>query len=176
MPTMLILRGIPTDDYPRGALEEAPALEYARRMGYTGRVLDVPGNAYNGSPQVLLTLQTIRENFDVAALYGFSGGGYNVRHILRYLTKEEKDRIKLVVVLGAENNPRDLYERTDLDGTPWKLVYHVDPKAGHMAGPRVLLSETPPTPAEPLPKPLGWDLWPNLGRALKSVLSFFRKP
>lgn len=171
MPIMLILRGIPSDGYPRGALKEAPALEYARRMGYTGRILDVPGHPYNGSPQVILTLQTIRENFDVAALYGFSGGGYNLRHVLDYLTDEEKKRIHLVVCLGAPNNPPGLYQG------PWQLVYRDDPPAGHMAGPDALLALTPdPKPIEP-PKPTeppnagGW-----INSLFNSAFSFFRRP
>ena len=47
LPTMLILRGIAGHfagrDWPRGALDEPPALEYARRRGYVGEVLDVDG-------------------------------------------------------------------------------------------------------------------------------------
>ena len=44
---MLILRGITGHyagrDWPRGALDEPSALEYARRKGYVGQVLDVAG-------------------------------------------------------------------------------------------------------------------------------------
>lgn len=177
MPTMLILRGIATDNYPRGALEEAPALEYARRMGYAGRVLDVPGKAFNGSPQMAMALQAIREDFNVAALYGFSGGGYNLRHVLNHMTPEEKERIKLVVVLGALENPRYFYE----DGH-WKLVYRTDPPEGHMAGPRALLNETPEPPKPTLAEPPAWDkqsygFWSTFGRLIAAVWKgLFQKP
>jgi hypothetical protein len=44
---MLILRGIAGNfagrDWPHGALDEPSALEYARRKGYEGKVLDVAG-------------------------------------------------------------------------------------------------------------------------------------
>ena len=47
--TMLILRGIAGhfagQTYPHGALDEPAALDYARRRGYLGRVLDVSGEA-----------------------------------------------------------------------------------------------------------------------------------
>src|SRR5262249_52581640 len=47
LPTMLILRGIAGHfagrDWPRGALDEPSALQYAGRRGYVGEVLDVDG-------------------------------------------------------------------------------------------------------------------------------------
>jgi hypothetical protein len=138
LPTMLVLRGIAGNfdgkDYPRGALDEPAALEYARRRGYVGQVLDVSGEAYDGSPQVRQALEAFRADTSISALYGFSGGGYNVCHILSALSKDELRRIKLVVVLGAPNNPARMYEGA------WELVYRLDP--GHMDGPRVLLAET----------------------------------
>ena len=69
----------------------------------------------------------------VAALYGFSGGGYNVRWVLQSLTPVERKRIHLVVVLGAPLNNPSLYRGM------WELVYRLDPPQGHMAGPRALL-------------------------------------
>jgi hypothetical protein len=54
-------------------------------------------------------------------------------YILDDLTDAERDRIKLVIVLGAPKNSPDLYKG------PWELVYHSDP--GHMSGPRALLGE-----------------------------------
>src|SRR5262245_41428483 len=44
-PVMLILRGIPSPDYPRGQLDDDSALEYARRVGYQGEVIDAAGNS-----------------------------------------------------------------------------------------------------------------------------------
>jgi hypothetical protein len=134
---MLILRGIKGTfdgkDWPRGALYEAPALEYARRRGYGGKVLDVAGAAYDGSPQVVQALAAFRADKTVTAFYGFSGGGYNLKHILDDLSDEERDRIRLVVVLGAPgNSPSDYHGH-------WELVYRLDP--GHMAGPSALLGD-----------------------------------
>jgi hypothetical protein len=129
MPKMLILRGV------KNLLDEQPAVEYARERGYLGKVLDVSGEAYPGSPQVVMALQAFRSDPEVEALYGFSGGGYNVRHVLASLAPHEKARIKLVIVVGSPQNPPSLYEG------PWELVYRLDPPAGHMMGPKTLLAE-----------------------------------
>ena len=104
-----------------------------------GEVLDVDGAAGPQSRQVRMCVETIRKRDDVVALYGFSGGGYNIRHVLAALSADERNRLKLIVVLGAPNNPPALYR----DG-PWELVYRLDPPAGHMAGPKALLAETAP--------------------------------
>jgi hypothetical protein len=138
---MLILRGTTGHfdgrDWPRGALREAPALEYAKRRSYEGQVLDIAGKAYTGSPQHRLALKEYRRDRTVAALYGFSGGGYNVRHVIDDLDKAERSRLALVVVLGAPLNDASLY-----DG-PWELVYRRDPPPPleHMDGPAALLAE-----------------------------------
>ena len=105
MPKMLILRGV------KNLLDEQPAVEYARERGYRGEVLDVSGEAYPGSPQVVMALQAFRSDPEVEALYGFSGGGYNVRHVLANLAPHEKARVKLVIVVGSPQNPPSLYER-----------------------------------------------------------------
>ena len=84
MSKMLILRGI------KNLLDEPPAVEYARERGYLGKVLDASGEAYPGSPQVVMALQAFRSDPDVEALYGFSGGGYNVRHVLAALPHRRK--------------------------------------------------------------------------------------
>jgi len=135
--TMLILRGIAGHfagkTYPHGALDEPAALDYAKRRGYLGRVLDVSGEVYKDSPQVVEALAAIRRDQSISALYGFSGGGYNAAYILDDLTVAERDRIKLVIVLGAPKNSPDLYKG------PWELVYRSDPS--HMSGPRALLGE-----------------------------------
>jgi uncharacterized protein (TIGR02594 family) len=135
---MLILRGIAGHysgrNWPRGALDEPSALEYATRRGYAGRVLDVAGATGAHSPQVRMALDEFRRDPSVTALYGFSGGGYNVRHIIDALTKEERARLRLVVVLGAPHSPSKLYQG------PWELVYRLDPPKGHMDGPRALLA------------------------------------
>jgi uncharacterized protein (TIGR02594 family) len=135
--TMLILRGIAGHyagrDWPRGALDEPPALEYASRRGYKGRVLDVAGATGAHSPQTRMAVDEFRRDNTVTALYGFSGGGYNVLHFIHALTSAERERLRLVVVLGAPKNPEHLYKGS------WELVYRRDPAGGHMAGPRALL-------------------------------------
>ena len=139
---MLILRGIAGHyggrDWPRGALDEPSAVEYAERRGYTGQVLDVAGATGPESAQTKLALAEFRRDIEVAALYGFSGGGYNVRHVIHALTPGERGRLQLVVVLGAPHNAPALY-RGD-----WELIYRLDPPGGHMDGPRALLATTSP--------------------------------
>ena len=103
------------------------------RSASLGRVLDVSGEAYKDSPQVVEALAAIRRDQSISALYGFSGGGYNAAYILEDLTDAERDRIKLVIVIGAPKNSPDLYKG------PWELVYRSDPS--HMSGPRALLGE-----------------------------------
>lgn len=135
---MLILRGIAGRysgrDWPRGALDEPPALEYASRRGYVGQVLDVAGATGRKSPQTLMALAEFHRDETVAALYGFSGGGYNIYHILKSLPLDKQSRLQLVVVLGAPKTPAHLYRG------PWELVYRTDPPGGHMDGPRALLA------------------------------------
>lgn len=135
---MLILRGIAGHyagrDWPRGALDEPSALEYARRRGYVGQVLDVAGATGANSPQTRMALAEFHRDGAVTALYGFSGGGYNVLHIINALKHTERARLGLVVVLGAPRNPYTLYRG------PWELVYRLDPPGGHMDGPRALLA------------------------------------
>jgi hypothetical protein len=136
---MLILRGIAGHfagrDWPKGALDEPSALAYAERTGYVGKVLDVPGKTGKASSQTLLAIREFRQDQSVQAFYGFSGGGYNVRHILKALTTDEKRRIRKLVVLGAPKNPAILYKG------PWELVYRLDSPMGHMDGSLSLLAE-----------------------------------
>jgi len=139
--TMLILRGIAGvfggRSHPKGALDEPAALAYAAKRGYLGKVLPVSGEAYERSPQVELALHEIVSDPTVTALYGFSGGGYNLRHILDSLTDKELARIKLVVVLGAPNAPPSAF--TARSPGNWEVVYRKDPS--HMDGPAMLLGE-----------------------------------
>jgi hypothetical protein len=141
VPKMLILRGIAGHfagrDWPKGALDEPSALAFAERAGYIGSVLNVPGTTGAKSKQTLMALHEFRQDQSVQAFYGFSGGGYNVRHIIEALTADEKIRIRTLVVLGAPKNPPSLY------AGPWDLVYRLDPPTGHMDGPRALLAELP---------------------------------
>jgi len=141
---MLILRGkagkyaLPGEqprDWPRGALDEPAALEFARLRGYDANVLDVVGYSGANGPQVRLALAEIRADDEIFALYGFSAGGYAIYHILRALKPKERERLALVVVLGAPPQP----EKQGYSG-PWELIFRLDPPAGHMAGPRALLT------------------------------------
>jgi hypothetical protein len=179
MPKILILRGnrgvYPDEQgrshsYPRGALHEAAAKEYARRKGYEGLVLDVAGNALpsgnrSHTPQTLMALTTFRADNSVSAFYGFSGGGYDVWWILRSLTSEELKRVKLVVVLGAPDRPQSEFDSSSFKGASWELVYKTNPPASaavvprgagsHMFGPEWLLSQTPdPGKTSPAPIPI----------------------
>lgn len=129
-------------DYPKGALDEPSALKYASLKGYDGLVLDVSGETGETSSQTLRALDAIHNDSSITALYGFSGGGYNVRHILDKLTPTERARIKLVVVLGAPGNPSSMYDASLYKGGNWEVVYKTDPPPKlyyHMDGPRYLL-------------------------------------
>ncbi len=147
---MLILRGITNlkvwPKYPNGALDEPPALEYARKRGYTGRVLDVSGETGDGSLQTRRALQEFIHDSTITALYGFSGGGYNTYHILNRLPEEQRNRLELVVVLGVD--PKNLSAHAlnaNRYSAHWELVYRNDPPRPltHIDGPRALLAELP---------------------------------
>lgn len=127
---MLILRGIANKGHPRGQLDDAAALEYARRLGYRGEVLDVAGGT---GAQVKMALDRIRNDDEVTAIYGFSGGGYAAQRIWSQLDEDERARIGKVVVIGA---PR---VRANAFPGSADVVIKGDPPAGHLAGPKALL-------------------------------------
>ena len=145
--TMLILRGITNlkvwPQYPNGALDETSALQYASNRGYTGRVLNVSGETGDKSKQTNMALREIQNDSSITALYGFSGGGYNVYHILNRLTHEQRGRLELVVVIGVEADKLSAdalnSKRYNAD---WELVYRNDPPPPmtHIDGPRALLN------------------------------------
>lgn len=135
-PVMLILRGIASAERPRGQLDDDAALEYARRIGYRGVVLDV---ASNGHSQVNQAVQRIRQDQRVTALYGFSGGGYNARQIWSELKPDERQRIDRVVVIGSPG-----VNKGDFVGAK-HIRIQGDPPAGHLAGPKVLLDSLGPS-------------------------------
>lgn len=175
-PKMVILRGndaaagtFPDETgakiaWPLGALHVDAAVEYARRKGYEGIVLDEPGRPQGQtSRQARAALKKFDEDDLVTAFYGFSGGGYNVKHILDFLAAHNRaalGRITLIVVLGAPKQPKTNYHPNHFGsrkGTVanWELVYRDDPPRSalpkglpkgtgtHMFGPDVLLAETP---------------------------------
>jgi|ERR1700690_872686 len=144
--TMLILRGITNlkywPKYPRGALDEQSALQYATKWNCTGRVLDVSGETGEHSPQTQRALHEFLTDPTISALYGFSGGGYNVYHILNRLTHAQRNQLDVVVVIGVKT---ELLSEEKLNanryGAHWTLVYHNDPPKPmtHIDGPRALL-------------------------------------
>lgn len=169
MQKMMILRGIAGTFggkyYPRGALDETSALEYARRMGYQGFVLDMAGATGSNSEQVQAAMHLLALDKSIKAIYGFSGGGYNVRHVLDQLNDVEIQQIELVVVIGAPNNPPELYNGPE---DSWQLVYRTDPPEGHMAGPRKLLEELGPEHPTPIsnPPPPPKSFWRSIWDAI----------
>ena len=130
---MLILRGTANSENPRGQLDDESALEYARRLGFQGEVLDVAGKTGADSPQVTMAVERIRRDDTVTAMYGFSGGGYNARAIWKELTAAERERIRNIIVVGSPPVAKD-----DFPGSSDVLI-KADPPEGHMAGPKVLL-------------------------------------
>lgn len=130
-PVMLILRGIANAQHPRGQLDDRSALEYARRLGYQGEVLNVAGNT---SAQINMAIARIRHDEDVTAIYGFSGGGYAARTIWHQLKAEERERIDTIVVVGSPG-----VRVRDFPGGSADVFIQRDPPAGHMAGPKALL-------------------------------------
>ena len=155
--------------WPIGALHVKAATDYAKRQGYEGVVLPVEGHPQSqDSPQAKAALKAFLDPDDqsVAAFYGFSGGGYNLRHILDFLAANEPQslrRIKLVVVIGApfkqgkrvfapaNYNAVAKQKVKDWTDADWVVVYRENPKksqmpkgleeAGtHMFGPDVLLT------------------------------------
>jgi hypothetical protein len=126
---MLILRGNATKDatiypdeqgrtraWPDGALHEKAAIGFAKQLTYNDIVI-VDGSGSpprgKGTRQTDDALDSIHEVKDADAeigLYGFSGGGYTVFEILKYLAKNEPEslrRIRHVIVIGAPNDLGD---------------------------------------------------------------------
>jgi hypothetical protein len=123
------------------------------------------------SPQATAALKMFFDDPDVTAFYGFSGGGYNLKHILDYLAwnkPEALHRIDMIVVLGSPLQPKHAYEAssyntvarrkiypTKWEPANWDVVYKTNPPKSalpeglpkntstHMFGPDVLLAETP---------------------------------
>ncbi len=155
--------------WPNGALHVGAANEFARRKGYDPVVLDKPGQPQSKtSPQANAAVELFLGNPEVAAFYGFSGGGYNMRHILDRLSEENPDelwRIELVVILGAPLQPASAFEAGKYNRTlkkknivpgSWTVIYRTNPPAdhavvpkgamAHMFGPEWLLADTPAKP------------------------------
>ncbi len=135
MGVMLILRGI------NNLLHEKPAALYAERHGYTPEVLDASGETGPHSAQVEMALQRLRRG-DVTALYGFSGGGYNLVHIWHRLPHQTAERIEQITVVGAPNvDPAEFHQ---VEALRPKLVLFNDPEQPHMQQPEALNKESLP--------------------------------
>ena len=80
-----------------------------------------------------MALDRIRDDPSIAAIYGFSGGGYNARHVWAGLTAAQRERIRRVIVVGSPG-----VAASDFPGMPY-VVIKPDPREGHMAGPKALL-------------------------------------
>ena len=179
---MLILRGksgtYPAEDgidreYKTGALHEQDAKDFATKLLHydEGKVLDVSGETGAHSAQTSQALIMLRDKGgnEFTALYGFSGGGYNVLHILSALKEEERKRFEWIVVLGAPptvlKDGKYVYSSTgspqksaflakNFKGGSWTLVYQAfipssfkppNGADGHMFLPKWLLSQPLPS-------------------------------
>jgi len=128
--TMLILRGIAADNAPRGQLDETSAKLYAVKSGYGARVLDVAGGT---GEQMQMTLDLVRYDPNVTALYGFSGGAISVLNVWNQLTPTEKFRIRKIVIVGAPGITAQSFPGAA------SVVIQDDPPEGHMNAPWALL-------------------------------------
>lgn len=128
--TMLILRGIAADNAPRGQLDETSAKLYAVRSGFGPHVLDAAGAT---SEQMQMTLAQVRNNPNVTALYGFSGGAFTVLDVWSQFTPAERFRIQKVVIVGAPGITAQSFPGA------WSVVVQDDPPEGHMNAPWALL-------------------------------------
>jgi hypothetical protein len=168
-PVMLIMRGnsagkgVYEDEngnkpaWPKGALHEGPAKDYAVLLGFKPKVLDVSGNSKPPGPHAKpgkdgkvhgtrsdsdgtrMALECFRLHNSIVAFYGFSGGGYNLLHILDQMTRQERTRVQWVTVVGVDSDaPKSSYENSKFPGGSWHLDYspNSDP---HMFGPERLL-------------------------------------
>ena len=182
-PKMLILRGnsagpgsYPDEkgntkvSWPIGALHVQAASDYARMRGYEPVVLDKPGQPQSEhSPQAKAAMKAFFDDDEVTAFYGFSGGGYNLKHILDFLASHQPNslhRIALVVAIGSPIHHgkyafmpstynsvarRKVKQWRNAD---WEVVFRTNPLhrqmpkdlqhiSTHMFGPDILLSGWP---------------------------------
>lgn len=131
--TMLILRGIAADNAPQGQLDDYSAKQYAWRSGYAGSVLDVAGGT---GEQMKMTLDRIRRDPQVHALYGFSGGAFSVLNVWNQLKPSERARIRKIVIVGAPGITEQSFPGAR------QVVIQPDPPEGHFEAPRALLRST----------------------------------
>jgi hypothetical protein len=181
---MVILRGNPAGPgsypdergntkvaWPLGALHVQAASSYARMRNRDPVVLDVPGLPQSeNSPQAKAALKAFLEDEAVDAFYGFSGGGYNLLHVLTFLARDQPDtihRIHLVIVIGSPTRMKgDEFDVSHFNATArgrskqateanWDVVYRTNPIPSqmpkglpkgigtHMFGPDILVAGWP---------------------------------
>jgi len=131
--------------WPKGALHEGPAKDYAVLKGFKPKVLDVSGSSNHGnrddSEGTVKALECFQQHPGIVAFYGFSGGGYNLWHILHKMTPQERARVQWVTVVGVDADaPRPQYESSKFPGGSWRLDYSPN-SAPHMFGPERLLEQ-----------------------------------
>ena len=165
-------KGNPNVPWPIGALHVQAATGYARLRGYEPIVLDKPGQPQSEhSPQAKAALKAFLEDEEVAAFYGFSGGGYNLKHVLDFLVSNKPEtlhRIDLVVVIGSPNElgGKSIYlpslynkvgkrKNKHWKDADWEVIFRTNPVRSqmpkglpnhistHMFGPDVLLAGWP---------------------------------
>jgi hypothetical protein len=161
---MLILRGNATTNpniypdetgktraWPEGALHEAPARAYARQLGYDDVMVEGSGSAQTmDGQQAKDALKKFHEDETAEiGFYGFSGGGYTLWPILKFMAAREPQsllRIRHVIVIGAPNKRGDdaIYKPAYYDalvdkgkkGKDWKvdwvLIFRKNPKLSQM--------------------------------------------
>jgi hypothetical protein len=128
--TMLILRGVAAENAPKGQLDVTSARLYAARGGYGAQVLDVAGAT---SEQMKMTLDCVRSDPRVTALYGFSGGAFSVLNVWNQLSPAERARIRKIVIVGAPGISEQSFPGAA------NVVIQEDPPEGHMNAPWALL-------------------------------------
>jgi hypothetical protein len=164
---MLILRGNDTTDTgiypdetgktrarPEGALHEKAARAFAKQLGYDDVMVDGSGSPPRSpeSTQTKDALKKFHEDKEAdIGFYGFSGGGYTVFEILKFLAATEPDslrRIRHVVVIGAPNHlggqaiykpayydalvVKDNLKIKDWKKLDWVPIYRENPKLSQM--------------------------------------------
>jgi hypothetical protein len=94
--------------WEKGALHVQPAKDYAILMGFKPKVLAARGDNTDSdhnrakSEGTQMALECFRLHNSITAFYGFSGGGFNLWHILHLMSKAERNRVKLAAVVGVD--------------------------------------------------------------------------
>ena len=96
----------------------------------------------NDSDGTFAALDCVLNHPGIVALYGFSGGGYNMKQILKQMTDEQRKRLKLVTVVGVDADaPQSDFESSKFPPGSWRLDYLAN-SGNHMLLPKKLLDRT----------------------------------